>query len=310
MASVEQHLRRWLDARLLDEAAAARIREYERETAPAEGRPGVLEVLVYLGLAVAAAGAVILVSTSWDELRDWARVAVLVVPGLLALALGWGLKASGSPGTHRGGHIALLVGGAMLAGAAAVLSDNAGEEARDNALAAGLVGVALALALWALSPSHPQVVGVGAAFVVLALSLAERPDEFSFAVGGLFLAAAGAAGMVLAELGWLQPQVSARALAGGGVAFGAFFAGFDEGAVEAAALLAGLALVLAGIARGTLVYVAEGVGAVFAGLVASITRHVDDAATAALLLMVIGAGLLATVLLLAFLRPWAREAAT
>jgi len=79
-----EHLRRWREAGLIDEAAAGRIAAFEREHAgerPAAAgdageRPGALEALLYLGLAAAAAGIIVLVAMQWSELRPWSRLAV------------------------------------------------------------------------------------------------------------------------------------------------------------------------------------------------------------------------------------------
>lgn len=315
MASIDEHIRRWQAAGVLDEAAAERIRAFEQGAAPVPGRgapregPGFLEALVYLGIAVAAVGVVILVGTSWDDLEDWARVAVVGVPGLLALALGAGLRTLPDPGMVRGGHIAWLAGGALITGAAAIAGDTAGWHEDDVQLLAGVVASVLALSLWVAAPSHPQVIGLGAATCMLTIALGGRSDEFSFHVGGISLAVIGVAGIVVTEREWLSPRLLARAVASAAVAWGAFFAGIDEGWAESLVFLASAALIALSIWRGVLFYMLAGVAGFFGGLITTITRHVEDETTAALLLILIGALLIAAVITLARYRPWVRQPA-
>jgi len=313
VASVEEHVQRWRAAGVLDEAAAARIRAFEGDDAAPgatsrEG-PGVLEALIYLGVAVIVVGVIILVSNSWDDLHEWARVAVLGVPGLLAIAAGGGLRTLREPGMVRGGHIAWLAGSFLLTGAGTIAAHNAEWNDDNVRLLAGLAGTALALLLWVFAPSHPQILGIGSGLYMLSIALGERSDEFSFPVGGISLAACAAGVLILTEAGFLQPRVSARVLAAAGVAWGAWFAGFDEGWAESVAFAAGAVLVALSIWRGAFIYIIAGVGAIFAGLISTIVRHVDDPTTASLLLIVIGALMVGSVITIARFRPWALKTA-
>lgn len=313
MASAEEHLERWRAAGILEEAAVERIRAFERDASRAKGReeggegPGILEALIYLGIAVTAVGVIILVSTTWEDLKDWARTAVVAVPGLLALALGAGLLRLDRPGMVRGGHIAWLTGGALISGATALAADSAGWHTDDSQLATGIVATVLALALWAVSPGHPQVIGIAAGTYMLTIALGGRSDEFSFHVAGISLVLIGAAEMVATERGWLEPRLAARAAASAGVTWGAFFAGFEEGWAESLVFVAGAGVVGLSIWRGSLFYMLAGVAGVFGGLIATITRHVEDETTAATMLIVIGALLIASVVSIARFRPWDRQ---
>ncbi len=313
VAAVEEHIQRWRAAGVLDETAAERIRVFEGAGAPPEARPregpGVLEALIYLGIAVAAVGVVILVGNSWEDLQAWARVAVVGVPGLLAVAAGAGLRRLKEPGMVRGGHVAWLAAGALLAGASGIADDSAGWNDDDALLLAALSGSALALVLWAFAPSHPQVVGIGAGMYALSIALGERSEEFYFPVGGLSLVASAAAVLVLAEGGVMGPRMSMRVLAAVGVAWGAWFASFNGGWAESLVFVAGPALVAISIWRGAFIYIIAGVAAMFAGLISTITRHVHDTTVASLLLIVIGAIMVGSVITLARFRPWARQTA-
>lgn len=308
MTSVEDDLRRWSEAGILDVGQAERIRAFEaaRSETSASARPGLLEVLVYLGVAVIAVGVIILVSISWEELDGWARVAVTAVPGLFALLVGQVLRSSRFPGLQRGGQLAWLAAVALLAGSAAVIGANNDWDEDKIALAAAITASTIALALWAVAPSHLQVAGIGASFFLLSTALASTSDDFSLAVAGISLMTFGAAGILLAERRLLVPLESSRALAAIAFGFGAFWASHEASGYEALTFGAAPILVALGVWRGTFIYVVAGVALVFVALISTITRHIDEPAAAAGALILLGALLVAVVLLLARLQPWKR----
>lgn len=311
MASVEDHLQQWSEAGLVDTATSERIREFERTgTATAAGeRPSVLEILVYLGVAVIAVGVVILVSISWDDLDEWARVAVTAGPGLFALLMGQLMRSSKEPGLQRGGQMAWLAGSALLAGSAAVVGVNSDWAEENVALCAALAALAITLPLWAVAPSHPQIIALAAALFLLSTALGSRSDDFSFAAAGLSLMAFGVAGILLAERGVLVPLVSARVLAAVAVGFGAFWASREAAGYEPLAFIAAAGLLALGVWRWAFIYVIAGVALVFLALVSTITRHIHEPSAAAAALILLGALLVAVVLGLARWQPWKRSPA-
>ena len=314
MTGFEEHLKRWLSADVIDETVADRIREFEsersgREQVADDNRPGLLEAIAYLGIAVVAVGVVIMVTVSWDDLEGWARVLVTAVPGVLALVLGQALRQTGRPGLVRGGHMAWLAAVALLGGTVAIVGANADWNEEDIALAGGIAAAAVAIVLWVFSASHPQVVAVCGSVFAAGMALGGRSDEFSFAVAGLSIAAMSVVGMVLAERGLLTPTLTARFLSALGVGWGTFFAGFESGVYEPLAFVAAATLVALSIQRRVLPYMLIGVALVFLGLVSSITRHSGDPTTAAAGLIVVGALLVGAVLVLARWQPWERRTA-
>jgi len=310
MASIEELLKRWTTAGVLDQATAGAIRTFEGEQPPPQRQgPGLMEVLVYLGVAVACVGVAILVGSNWEDLQDWARVAVIGVPAVLALAAGQGLRTNGRPELERGGQLVWLAGEGLVAGTAAVLTDSAGWDGENVAVAAASAAAVAGLALWAIAPSHLQVAGVAVALPFLSITLGERlaGGENAAEVGFYGAACFGAAALVLAELGLFRPQLTAQlagtALLGIGTFAGTMAAG--EGVAEAVLFVAGTALIAASIWRGVFLYVILGVALVFAGLINTVARHAPNETFAALALIVIGGMLVATVLVLAQKRPWA-----
>ncbi len=312
MSSIDDLVSRWITASVIDEQVAMRIRafesvEAERNRNVHDNRPGLLEAIAYLGIAVVAVGVLIMVTVSWEDLRDWARVLVTAVPGVLALVLGQALRQTGRPGLVRGGHMAWLAAVALLGGSVAITGSNADWNEEDIALAGGLAAAFVAIVLWVFAASHPQVVAIGASMFAVAMALGARSDDFSNAVAGLSLVVLATAGVVLAERRALVPTLTARCVSAFGVGVGAFFAGFESGAYEPLAFVAAAALVALSIRRSVLVYMLVGVALVFVGLVSSITRHADDPTTAAAGLIVVGTLLVGAVLVLARWQPWERR---
>jgi hypothetical protein len=303
--SLDEQLRRWTDAGLIDTAAVERILAFEKTSpAPKRERPGVVEVLVYLGVAVIAVGAAVLLGTQWDSLGRGGRIATLAVPGLLALAAGAVFLRTGHAALERGGQVAWLVAGWLLFFAAGIAFDGAGWDDRRTPLAASLVALPLFIVLWWFSRAHAQVLGLAAAAFVLSVSLGAQPRDFSGDAAWGPLVAFGLAGLVLAEAGVLRPHASASVLAAALFAIGAYAIGVQGGWQQVLVFAAAAMLVVLGVARGHFVYVAAGVVALFAGLVTTVVREVDDPTAVAFSLMVIGLLLVIGVAVLAKWAPW------
>jgi len=110
---LESSLARWVQAELLDEQQARRIREYESSAAP----PARSQLPIFIGLALGgialATGLLLFVSAHWDRMSPFERMATLV-GGLAALHAGGALAAA----RFRAMSITLhAVGTALLGGA-------------------------------------------------------------------------------------------------------------------------------------------------------------------------------------------------
>ena len=314
VSRVDEHLDRWRAAGLLDEAQAERIAAFEaereqREARESAERPSMLEAVLYLGVAVVAVGIVTLTAQNWEDLRGWTRIASLLMPGMLLLLFGQAMRAERLPAVQRASAVAWLVSVALLAGATGVIGDEAGWEGRTTALIAGAVATGLALLLWAVQPTHPQVIALAAALVFLAGATAAWPDDFepTEQTAGLLVAVFGATGLVLAERDLFGPLSSARMLSAAGVMLGlisAAYAGGDDDRVWAEMLVfvAGAALVALSLRRSVFSYMVIAVGGTFIGLVAFIFRHFEDELGAPVALLLTGALVIAAALLLAHFR--------
>lgn len=70
--SLDHSLAAWEKAGIIDAAAAARIRAYEKKSE----RPYALWAIIGLGLFALALGLVLIVAANWDEITDWLKLGV------------------------------------------------------------------------------------------------------------------------------------------------------------------------------------------------------------------------------------------
>jgi uncharacterized membrane protein len=301
-------LRRWVEAGVLDAAAAERIRAFEAERGDREpARQLLLEAMTYLGLAVIGVGAAILAATQWGSLPGWARIVVLGAPAVAALVAGQALRHASSAPLRRGGSAAWLLAGVLAAGTAGVVGDEAGVSARVILLTVGITAMAVGLLLWYFEREPAQVAGLAASFLVFSAALAAWPDdaERSVPAFGVALAVLAVGALLAAEARFLTPHRLAYPLFAIETGFGAWFAGLHgNGAWAILVFLVAAAFVGASLALRRLGYMNVAVAAFFLGLVTVIVRHVDDPTVAALALMIVGLLLVAIVVALARLRPW------
>ena len=310
MADLDDYLARWQQAGVIDEEAAERIRRFEAqaEAKARPERPGIVEALLYVGLAVIGVGAFVLVALVWEDLAAWARIAVTAAPGVFALALGELLRSAGEPGLRRGGSLAWVLGAGLLTGCAGVIAYEAGWDDPNGAIAAAAFAVALTFALWMVLPWHPQLAALGAALLFLSIAIGVRAAHDGPAVAAGVLAGLAALWIAAAETGWLKPRVTARPLGGFALAAGAYLVGVDPAlplVFDSLTLLAGVALIGLSIYRGSFVYMVFGVGVLFVGFVTFTMQRVPDPVVGALVLMLAGLVLVVVVVALARWRPWA-----
>ena len=112
---LESSLTRWVQAQLLDEQQAQRIRDYESTAAPPARSQLPLLIGLALGGIMLAAGLLLFVSAHWDQMSPVQRMSTLIA-GLAALHIGGALSAprfrAMSVTLHAVGTV--LLGGAIL----------------------------------------------------------------------------------------------------------------------------------------------------------------------------------------------------
>ncbi|MFN8616042.1 MAG: DUF2157 domain-containing protein [Dehalococcoidia bacterium] len=312
MGTTREHLQRWIEAGLVESDTAARIEQWEDQQGPgrrAEARPGVLEVLLYLGIVVLSVGVFMLFAQSWDELESWARVLAVGTPAALLVGLGAALHLSDEPQLRRGSQAAWLVAVPLFATAFAVTVNELGLGLGDPGDRGALLTIAgatflVALCLWVVSPSYAQVLALAGATVFFGESAGNWPDDFSPQLAGMTIFGIAAAALVLAEAKWFKPVLGVRVLFSVLLIMGPFQAGVDTGPAgfELLAGAAAVAIVAYGVLRESFLMVLVGVVGAFFVLFNSVAKHFSERLGAPMALMVCGGILVAGVLLLAVYR--------
>lgn len=314
MSDGSEHLRRWVEAGLIDDDGAARIVAWEAAQKPLAGganRPGAMEALLYLGLVVLGAGTFSLLAQGWDELESWARVASLAAPFVLLLIAGGAMHLSKDAQIQRGSQAAWFVAVAAFAGLLAVSVEEYGPGISDQAgwmMAIATATLVVASALWVMNPSHAQVLALAGSAAFVAETIGAFPDDYSTRYSGMAMFVAGAAGLALAEPGWLVPRSSARLFFSILLVLGPYQAGV--GGPIGFEFLAGAAaatVIALGVLRGEFALVLLGVLGAFLVLITFIFEHFEDRLGAPLALMASGGVIVAGVLMLALLRSQSRR---
>ncbi|OAI42481.1 hypothetical protein AYO38_03105 [bacterium SCGC AG-212-C10] len=311
VSTTQEHLDRWQQAGLLDGATAERIAAFERgaATTPEEPRgsqPGALEAMLYLGAAVITVGAVLLAGDNWGNLDSWARVALLASPALFLLLVGALLVRSPRPELRRGGQVAWLAALVLTTATIAVVFAEYGslDDGGDGQLLlVGTVSLALAVALFVIAPSQPQVAGLGGAAFFLGQAFGTLHGDFSAALAGGCVLVFGAAGLVLTEGGRIRPLPAARVVFAALAAVGAYEGSLGSPIWMALlAFAAGAALIAASVNRRSFVFMLFGVTLTFAELITFIIRHFHDRLGVPIVLMISGGLVVAGVVIVAQLR--------
>lgn len=224
---LEQAVRRWRDADLLDDATADAIRSYEEGRADAatppstpdgggdddgllpRGRAGlVAEGLAYLGAALAFGAGFALFAELWDDLSGVART---LVAASGTIAIGGAAAALAGATTDAVRRLRSLLSALAVVGVALTvgigLSELTGVDDEVVALAAGAVGLAAAVPVHLARPSWPSALAMGGTLLttLIAGEGVVGLDETEVAVGVTLVGI----GLAWAALGWsgrLRPQ--------------------------------------------------------------------------------------------------------
>ncbi len=302
------YLKRWRQAGLIDEPTARAIVSFEsKEVRPEPSeRPSLTEAVLYLGLIVVAVGVLTLIGNNWEQMQSFARILAVGVPAALALGLGFALRSTGDRAFVRGGQVAWLLTVALTFATVLVVFHEwgAGDDERNGLLAGGVVTLSLALLLWAISGSVPQVVAVAGAMFTFGQTLGAWPDDFSTALAGTTALLAGGLAIALVELGVFTPKWAASPLFALVAAAGIYEAGIDGTVVwaETLSFVVAAGLMALGITRSNFAYLVVGVVLAFVSLVTLMFEHFQSDLGAPVALIVSGALLVAAVLALIPLR--------
>ena len=317
MANPQDHLSRWQTAGLLDPETAARILAFEQANAVAPSdtptsreRPTVIEAVVYLGLAVIAAGIIFLVGQNWQDLESWARIAVCLVPTLATLAFGFALRENDQASLRRGGELAWFVSVALFAVTVSVTvyvildgNDNGffgggNDDIRTLLLIVGTTTVAYAIALWVIEPRDAQVAAIAGSTMILLQALGNWPDHYSTELVAIAGFAVGVLALFLAEAGLFTSRLAVRVTFSILAIASTYGASFDSAiGFEFLVFAASAGILALGVVRNAFALVVLGIGGTFLALVTFVFAHFSNSLGAPVALIISGALVLLGVML-------------
>ncbi len=211
---LSEQLSRWVEAGLITEDQAGRIRLHEQErTKPDERRtPLIVEALGYIGGALAVIAVIILAQEFWADLELWGKLALLGMVSLGLLIAGWVLRDSELEAVRRLAGFLWLFAAVGTAFTVGILSaDGFDAEPETATLVASLAAGLLAIVLWRIRTESLQQLAVFAAAVaagVSAVGTFSWPEELF----GLVVWGAGTAWLFLTWGTVIRPEMTGYAL--------------------------------------------------------------------------------------------------
>ena len=151
-AWLEDRVRTWVEADLITAEEGAAVEDYERRAdarcpRPALGLPA--EVVAYVGIVLALAGALVGLRPHWDAIPLVARFALAMAVAVVGFACGTWLVGLAETGTRRLGTFLWVLGSAGVALGSSVVVDAIDPSSSGwSAIAVGLPLMTVGLALW------------------------------------------------------------------------------------------------------------------------------------------------------------------
>ncbi|MEX2393527.1 MAG: DUF2157 domain-containing protein [Actinomycetota bacterium] len=249
MTDLERAIDRWVAAGLITDEQAARIRDAERiatDARPPRRLPLLSEALGYLGGALATVAIGLLVGQLWDDLEDWARIALPAFGALVLWAGGLAAGSSDEPALRRLRSFVWFLSPVALVFSAGIYGDDIAHlNIADTALLCSIVALAYAIPLWIASRSALQHLVTFGAVMATAVTLLVQLEDVDVQYFGLLVWSVGLAWSALAwgqvvQPGWTGYALGSLALLGGPNIFAIDelrFVGLSFGLVTAAALI-------------------------------------------------------------------------
>ncbi|MEN8238937.1 MAG: DUF2157 domain-containing protein [Actinomycetota bacterium] len=201
---------KWVNEGIISHDQAESIREYERRVTPSRGTP--VEVLGYIGAAMVASAAFIMVSDVWGELSLASRLSVLTMTAISLVLIGWISAGDDSDAVRRFARVALLLSvpviGAGAGVAAGVWVGTSTSVVIGSALA--WVSAGVMYRQWRSSPQH-----VALFFATFSFVLAVSMDPFERvpdALPGSVILTLGMVWLILAVAGKITPLLTGELL--------------------------------------------------------------------------------------------------
>lgn len=301
---LHERLHRWVAASLITPEEADAIQAFEKRRPESDRRrvPLVTEALAYLGAALAAAAAGVLLGDRWDAFTPAIRAACVGSAAAGALVGGYLLRSSDEPAFARLASVLWLIGTGLFAWFAWLISyDVLDQRGRVPTLVMGIATTVLGGILYAARRQGGQQIALFAG--ILMVAGASMPQETPAALALWGVAAAWTA---LGIAGILRPRRVAL-LAGSIVALWVPTAmGVDGDLGMWLGLMTGIVLVLASVVVHEPVLLGLGAVGVFGYTLRVLVRLFGGTAAMPIALLVAGATVL--VIALAFARRASRSA--
>jgi len=76
---VEAEIQRWIDARVIDQSTAERIRSFERNAGGAATRNWPMLIAIAFGALMLGAGILLFVAAHWEDMSPWSRLSLVML---------------------------------------------------------------------------------------------------------------------------------------------------------------------------------------------------------------------------------------
>lgn len=304
--TMQDDLRRWVEAGLIDSDTAAAIEAHE-STRSGAGRIGRgMEAIAYLGAVLVLVALVVLATEFWDRIEPWGRLALSAIVALVLFMVGLLLGRSDEPALDRAQTFAwLLTVAAVILTALVAVRDLAGIDEGASFVWVSVTALVTSGLLWWLRDSVLQMVGMAiaaGASVIAVISQIESAPEWAF---GLGFAGLGVLWILMTWGGWFRPERTSYALG----AIGALLIAFPEGADLPWPLLglgAGLGLMALSVPLNQSVLLGLGVAGLFVYIPMTIFEVFGESLGIPFALLITGLILLAVVVITVRLRKETR----
>lgn len=312
MPRADEHLQEWLQAGLITDEQAARIRAHESAAAArGSGQSRIAEALGYLGGALALVAVTVAVDQFWANLEVWGQAALLAVLTVMLLAGGWWIRDRSEPPIRRLASVLWFLSAAAFAAFVhSAVGDGADLDDEVAVLVVAGATTVYSAFLWRVRPTALQHIALAlstAATLFAVLFLREGLISEDFV--GVALWGLGVVWLLLTWGGLLQPQRTGYALGALGALAGA--QGLAVGDLDVWGNGLGLAtaavMILASVAVNSLVLLALGSVGAFVFVAGTVFRYFGDTLGVPIALFLVGLALVGAALLITRLRPRVAE---
>jgi hypothetical protein len=308
MSRLRDQLDRWTAAGIIDAGQAAEMESAERARAGAgsagprsrRALPQVVEVLGYLGAAIAISAGFVVVRQFWPRMPSAATLVFTAVAAVSLIVVGAVLRTGGQPPYARLRSVLWLMATAAGADFAAILASNVlhlGDHGVLLTAAAAWAGVAIAL-WWFGKSALQHVVMFGGLVALLSAGLYQMYPALTVVGYGTAIWAFSVLWGVAAYRAYLTPPTAGLAVASIGVLAGATMT-MGNPAGQALALLTVAGLLAIGVAMHKVMFVCFGAAGTLWVIPVTANRYLPGSAAAPMAVTVAGIVLLAISLWLA-----------